>query len=202
MSYVVAVRAMCEFTARRGDLDLRFTPAPTALEGMAGHGAVTSRRGARYETEISLTGTWRTLTVRGRADGYDPVSNRLEEIKTYRGDLDAMPENHRALHWAQAKVYGHLICESRGLAEVTVALVYFDIDAERETVLTEVLTANALAAFFDAQCACFVDWAERETAHRDARDAALRALQFPHAQFRSGQRELAVAVYRAARDER
>ncbi|KVN26651.1 ATP-dependent DNA helicase [Burkholderia stagnalis] len=202
MSYVVAVRAMCEFTARRGDLDLRFTPAPTALEGIAGHGAVTSRRGARYETEIALMGTWGTLTVRGRADGYDPVSNRLEEIKTYRGSLDAMPANHRALHWAQAKVYAHLLCATRGLAEVDVALVYFDIVHERETVLSETLGADALAAFFAEQCACFVGWAERETAHRAARDAALRALQFPHARFRSGQRELAVAVYRAARDER
>ncbi|HDR9200962.1 TPA: ATP-dependent DNA helicase [Burkholderia vietnamiensis] len=201
MSYVVAVRAMCEFTARRGDLDLRFTPAPTALEGIAGHGAVTSARGARYETEIALAGTWGTLTVRGRADGYDPVANRLEEIKTYRGSLDAMPANHRALHWAQAKVYAHLMCATRGLAEIDVALVYFDIVSERETVLTETLRAEALAAFFAEQCACFVGWAEREAAHRAARDEALRALTFPHGQFRSGQRELAVSVYRAARDE-
>ncbi|MBE0632478.1 MAG: ATP-dependent DNA helicase, partial [Burkholderia vietnamiensis] len=201
MSYVVAVRAMCEFTARRGDLDLRFTPAPTALEGIAGHGAVTSARGARYETEIALAGTWGTLTVRGRADGYDPVANRLEEIKTYRGSLDAMPANHRALHWAQAKVYAHLMCATRGLAEIDVALVYFDIVSERETVLTETLSAEALAAFFAEQCACFVGWAEREAAHRAARDEALRALTFPHGQFRSGQRELAVSVYRAARDE-
>ena len=28
--YVVAVRALCEFTAKEGDLDLRFTPSPTA----------------------------------------------------------------------------------------------------------------------------------------------------------------------------
>ncbi|WP_179404979.1 ATP-dependent DNA helicase [Burkholderia guangdongensis] len=200
MSYVVAVRAMCEFTARRGDLDLRFTPAPTALEGIAGHGAVTSRRGAGYETEIPLSGAWHSLTVRGRADGYDPAANRLEEIKTYRGDLDAMPANHRALHWAQAKVYGHLLCAARGLAELTVALVYFDIVSEHETVLTDTLPAHALAAFFDEQCACFLAWAEREAAHRDARDAALRALTFPHRTFRTGQRALAVAAYRAARD--
>ena len=44
MTYVVAVRTLCEFTARRGDLDLRFTPAPSALEGIAGHQAVTARR--------------------------------------------------------------------------------------------------------------------------------------------------------------
>ncbi len=40
----------------------------------------------------------------------------------------------------------------------------------------------------------------QEEAHRFARNAALNALQFPHAQFRCGQRELAVSVYRAARD--
>ncbi|HWX12070.1 MAG TPA: ATP-dependent DNA helicase, partial [Trinickia sp.] len=106
MTYVVAVRALCEFTAKRGDLDLRFTPAPTALEGIEGHTAVAARRGPGYEAEIALTGAHRELTVRGRADGYDPADNRLEEIKTYRGELDAMPANHRALHWAQALMYG------------------------------------------------------------------------------------------------
>ena len=71
MSYTVAVRALCEFTARAGDLDLRFTPAPSALEGMAGHSLVQSRRGKDYETEISLAGEYRDLRVRGRADGFD-----------------------------------------------------------------------------------------------------------------------------------
>eukprot|EP01038_Epipyxis_sp_PR26KG_P000905 gene905-1268_t len=46
MTYTVAVRELCEFTAKQGDLDLRFTPAPTALEGMAGHAVAASRRGA------------------------------------------------------------------------------------------------------------------------------------------------------------
>ncbi|MDR3388589.1 MAG: DEAD/DEAH box helicase, partial [Rudaea sp.] len=200
MTYTVAVRAMCEFTARRGDLDLRFTPAPTSLEGMAGHVTVAGRRGGRYETEITLTGTHRGLTVRGRADGYDPVSNRLEEVKTHRGALERMPANHRALHWAQALVYGHLLCRARGLAELTVALVYFDIGSQKETLLTETHSARELEIFFVEQCERFLDWAVQEEAHRAARNAALSALQFPHGQFRSGQRELAVSVYRAARD--
>ncbi|MCS6511390.1 ATP-dependent DNA helicase [Burkholderia thailandensis] len=202
MSYVVAVRAMCEFTAREGDLDLRFTPAPSALEGIAGHATVASRRGAGYEKEVALSGEHRGLTVRGRADGYDPALNRVEEIKTHRGDLDRMPANQRALHWAQARVYGHLLCESRGLAQLSVALVYFDVGTLRETVLTETHTAATLKACFAEQCERFVDWAAREGAHRVARDTALRALAFPHARFRSGQRELAVAAYRAARDGR
>ncbi|MGF6779982.1 ATP-dependent DNA helicase [Paraburkholderia sp. GAS334] len=200
MTYVVAVRALCEFAAKRGDLDLRFTPAPTALEGIAGHATVSARRASGYESEITLTGTHRGLTVRGRADGYDPVLNRLEEVKTHRGDLDTMPANHRALHWAQARVYGHLLCQQRGLSSLDVTLVYFDIASQKETLLTEHHTGASLEAFFVDQCERFSDWAAREEAHRDARNAALAALQFPYRAFRSGQRELAVSVYRAARD--
>ena len=103
MQYSVAVRTLCEFTAKRGDLDLRFTPSPSAQEGMAGHHLVTSRRGPQYETEISLQGEFGPLAVRGRADGYDPLLHRLEEIKTHRGDLAKQPANHRELHWAQAR---------------------------------------------------------------------------------------------------
>jgi DNA excision repair protein ERCC-2 len=200
MNYVVAVRALCEFTARRGDLDLRFTPAPTSLEGMAGHLTVAGRRTSSYETEIALTGTHRSLAVRGRADGFDPVARRLEEIKTHRGDLARMPANHRTLHWAQALVYGHLLCRARGLPGLDVALVYFDIGSQKETVLTQTHTARELEIFFVEQCESFLDWAVQEDAHRVARNAALGTLQFPHGQFRSGQRELAVSVYRAARD--
>ncbi|SIO54123.1 ATP-dependent DNA helicase [Paraburkholderia phenazinium] len=200
MTYVVAVRALCEFTAKRGDLDLRFTPAPTAAEGIAGHATVAGRRADDYEAEITLTGVHRSLTVRGRADGYDPVLNRIEEVKTYRGDLAAMRDNHRALHWAQALVYGHLLCHSRGLTEVHVALVYFDIASQKETVLSQLHTAASLEAFFVEQCERFIGWATQEEAHRNARNAALGTLAFPHAEFRSGQRELAVSVYRAARD--
>ncbi len=67
--YQVAVRALCEFSAKRGDLDLRFTPSPSALEGIAGHTLVTSRRPAHYQREVALDGRYRHLQVRGRADG-------------------------------------------------------------------------------------------------------------------------------------
>ncbi|SAL79599.1 DNA repair helicase [Caballeronia terrestris] len=196
--YVVAVRALCEFTAKRGDLDLRFTPSPTALEGIAGHAAVTARRPPGYQTEVALTDIHGPLRVRGRADGYDPAANQLEEIKTYRGKLDAMPANHRHLHWAQARVYGWLLCKKRGLAEIRVALVYFDIASQKETVFVETQSAEALRVHFVDQCERFIAWAAQEIAHRGARDAALTALAFPHASFRPGQRELAAAVYRSA----
>lgn len=196
-SYGVAVRALCEFTAKVGDLDLRFTPSPTALEGMAGHRTVVARRGEAYQAEVALSGDYLRLKVRGRADGYDPLLNQLEEVKTYRGDLSAMPANHRQLHWAQAKIYGWLLCQQMKLGDVTLALVYFNIVSEQETLFRERYTATTLQGFFNEQCAIFLQWAQQEMTHTHARNKALNALQFPHAGFRTGQRVLAESVYKA-----
>jgi len=197
LSYSVAVRALCEFTAKVGDLDLRFTPSPSAQEGIAGHRTVASRRSAHYQNEVALEGDYQQLKVRGRADGYDPDANRLEEVKTYRSDLGAQPANHRQLHWAQAKVYGWLMCQKLGLTDIDVALVYFDIVGEGETLLNQRFQAAELQAFFNQQCALFLGWARQEMQHREARDAAAQTLGFPHADFRPGQRTLAESVYKA-----
>lgn len=198
MKYLVAVRALCEFTAKHGDLDLRFTPSPSAQEGIAGHALVAARRGEGYQAEVSLEGDYKTLRVRGRADGYDLASNLLEEVKTYRGDLHTIPDNQRDLHWAQAKIYGWLLCQEKGLNGINLALVYLDIASLQETPLTEHFTAASLKEYFQAQCERFLAWADQELAHRLARDAALEALAFPHDSFRPGQRELAEAVYKTA----
>ena len=198
VAVAVAVRALCEFTAKEGDLDLRFTPAPTAVQGIAGHVEVTSRRGPRYEREVSLVGSHRHLNVRGRADGYDPVLNRLEEIKTHRGDVERIPHNHHQLHWAQAKVYAWLMCQKLGLESMLVALVYFNITSQKETVFSEQHDAASLRLFFEALCERFIDWADRETTYRNARDSALLTLDFPHGEFRKGQRVLSEAVYKAS----
>lgn len=197
MSYSVAVRALCEFTGKVGDLDLRFTPSPSAQEGIVGHRTVASRRNAHYQNEVALEGEYQQLKVRGRADGYDPDSNRLEEVKTYRGDLAAQPANHRQLHWAQVKVYGWLMCQKLGLSEIDLALVYFDIVGEGETLLNQRFDAPDLEQFFNQQCALFLDWARQEMQHREARNAGAQSLAFPHADFRTGQRTLAESVYKA-----
>ncbi len=196
--YVVAVRALCDFTAKRGDLDLRFTPSPSALEGMAGHRMVAMRRPAHYQTEVSLSGEYQNLRVRGRADGYDAELGQLEEVKTFRGDLAAMRENHRELHWAQLKVYGHLLCQKEALTGLKLALVYFNVATQDETLIVESHSAAELQAFFEDQCERFSAWAQQEQLHRTARDQALTSLAFPHDSFRPGQRDLAEAVYKSA----
>ena len=211
--HAVSVRNLCEFAAKVGDLDLRFTPSPSAQQGREGHQLVASRRPPGHEAEVTLTGTYtavangvegtaaddaaNTLRVSGRADGYDPATNMLEEVKTFRGSVAAIAPNHRALHWAQLKVYGWLMCQSRALPHVTLSLVYFDVVDQTEHSILEDWLATDLQAFFDSLCARFLVWAQSEQAHRQLRDAALQAMEFPQLPFRPGQRDLAGGVYRA-----
>ncbi|MBO9549430.1 ATP-dependent DNA helicase [Pseudomonas sp.] len=197
MSYRVAVRALCEFSAKVGDLDLRFTPSPTAQEGIEGHRRVVARRAVGYEAEVALEGEYQGLQVRGRADGYDPAANRLEEIKTYRGDLARQPANHRQLHWAQAKVYAWLLCQARQLPAIEVALVYLDVDNDCQTLISEHYRANELQGFFETQCQRFLAWAQAQQQRLAERDQGLQALGFPYPQFRQGQRQLAETLYKA-----
>jgi DNA excision repair protein ERCC-2 len=197
-TYTVSVRELCEFTAKRGDLDRRFTPTATALEGLMGQSAVANRRGPDYETEIALEGQCGPLRVRGRADGYDPRRRCLEEIKTIRGHPDAIPENRRLLHWAQLQTYGALFCRVRNLTEIALVLVYFDVASQTEVELQQLYGAAELDAILAQRCGAFEAWAQQEAQHRSARDAALKELAFPQAAFRAGQRNLAEAVYRAA----
>jgi len=193
---VVAVRALCDFAARTGDLDLRFTPSPSGSEGVAGHGEVTARRGPAYQREVPLSLDCNGLRVQGRADGWDPDLRRLEEIKTHRGDPQRIGANQRELHRAQAMVYGHMLCTQLGLDGLEIAIIYFNIDTQQETPVSRWHAADELRAHFDALCARYRSWALAERAHRVARDSHLRAMPLPFASWRHGQRELAEAVYR------
>ena len=199
---MISVRTLCELTAKKGSLDQRFTPSPSALEGMMGHQTVTSRRSYSYRTEVSLTGEFLNIYVRGRADGYDPELNQLEEIKTYKGHLDRMPENHRQLHWAQAKIYGYLMCEERDLSNIKIALIYYNVTSKDETPFIEEFSATELKNFFEHHCELLQAWAEQELAHRASRNNQLSDITFPHPEFRTGQRKLAESVYKTAKLER
>lgn len=198
----ISVRELCAFGAKRGDLDLRFTPAPTAEEGMAGHAAVATRRSAGYQKEIRIELQHGDLRVRGRADGLQPHPLRLEEIKTHRGDLARMPENHRELHWAQLKLYAAQLCIDKDLAELPTALVYYDVDRQRETAIPRLFSRDELHSFATQLCDDYRIWEEAQQAHRQRRDAALARMRFPHADFHAGQRRFAEAIYRGVRDGR
>ena len=151
-----------------------------------------SRRGAGYRAEVALSGGYQSLRVRGRADGYDPAQQRIDEVKTFKGRLDRQPASHRHLHWAQAKVYGWLLCEQEQLAHIDVALVYLDVGTQQETVFTEHCSATDLRQHFEAQCQRFI--ATGPNSRWPTAPPAMRhwpPWRFRFGDFRTGQRPLA-----------
>jgi DNA excision repair protein ERCC-2 len=198
----VSVRTLCDFTARSGDLDRRFAPAASALEGIAGHITVARRRGPGYEAEVAVAGTLAGLSVRGRADGFDAAARRVDEVKVVRrimpGAAPASPAR-QALHRAQARAYAALLARHRDLPAVEVALVYHELATQRDTVVAEIASREALESELAARCAAYRDWARQQARHRAARDDWLARLRFPHGGWRDGQRRLAAAVHRTVR---
>jgi len=195
-THKVSVRTLCEFAARKGDLDLRYTPAPTSAEGITGHAEVQARRGPRYQSERPLAGQCGNLLISGRADGWDPITGRLEEIKTHLGDLSRVRSAQRHLHRAQLRVYGALMCREDKRKSIELALIYYDIGKDRETPVIETASADTLWQELEQLCTLYAGWAEQEQVHRDARNHSLSALTFPFADFRPQQRALSETVYK------
>jgi DNA excision repair protein ERCC-2 len=194
----VSVRALCEFAAKRGHLDHRFTPAPSASEGHFAHRWVQARRPGHYLSELPLSAEFSGIQVRGRADGYDPNLNRLEEIKTRVTHAVPVPAEQTTLHWAQAKVYAAMVALARDLENVEVALIYVDLGEFKERIVCQRHSREALLQFAIELANFYQDWYGQQLAHRLRRDRLLAQLPFAFASYRKGQHELAQAVYRNA----
>ncbi len=120
-----------------------------------------SRRAAMATTtkpKSALTGEYGALRVGGRADGYDPAKPISSKSSRPTAAISSgMPANHRHLHWAQVKIYGWLMCQlPASSTDIKLALVYFDVVSQRETVLVEQHSAPALREFFEQQCDRFL----------------------------------------------
>src|SRR5690606_27634672 len=102
VSYRVAVRALCEFTAKQGDLDLRFPPPPPSPGGSAANGPAAARRAEGHERGGALEGPYRNLQPGGRAAGAAPAAERPEAVRPCRAARTRQPDYPRQWRWAQA----------------------------------------------------------------------------------------------------
>lgn len=194
----VSVKTLAEFAAKSGSLDRRFTPSPTAQEGIAGHQEVVLRRPPHYQKEMSLTIQYEGLLIRGRADGYDSEAHCLEEIKTFYGDFEKLPDNHRQLHWAQARLYGWMYCRQHQRNGITLALIYFDLHNQREYRVEEHFTLPELVAYGEDLAEVYWQWQQQINARQQQLSQWIDELAFPYGSFRSAQRQMAESVYKAA----
>lgn len=209
MSFSVSVGHLAQFVHRGGDIGPRGAPSVTALEGLRRQQRAQRGEGARYRSEVRLGGCWSDgevlLEIAGRADGLqeDEETVRLEEMKTHRGDVEAMRQRDGRAHDAQLLLYGALWEQARGAddaRDLELELVYLDADTDACTRRPLSHDREALAAFLEETCRAYAAWLRAERQRRTARDALLEDLAFPAGAFRPGQRTLARQVWRTLSD--
>ncbi|MGB1140261.1 MAG: hypothetical protein ACPG1A_05135, partial [Halioglobus sp.] len=196
----LSVTDLARFCHRSGDIDHRFTPSPTGAQGIAGHQRIYRRRPATYQDEYAVELRRKIgeidLLLRGRADGFDATHSLVEEIKTCRVAPDAIPEAVAELQLAQGRLYAAIIAQSQDLEAMGVRVTWLNIDSDEEHSRTEQYTRQELEDFLDDSLEQFTGWLQQVASLRAQRDASLHQLEFPHGQFRQGQRDIAELVYK------
>lgn len=205
-----SVGHVADFVHASGDLGGRGGPIVSPLEGLRRQQAHQADLGSRYLREVVLEGHWREgnveLVVAGRADGIDLSGSEpvVEEIKTYRGDLASLRAQRGSVHDAQVALYAALYIRSAAASALTTRVRYVDADANADAESARDVERRwsraELEQFFVGTCSAYVRWLREEAAWRQQRNASLEHLTFPHGGFRSGQRALAAAVWRALGD--
>lgn len=190
--------ARCESAERCGGISENTEPDSAGPDDEAG---------VSVETTLSCLCTVESTCVElvGRVDIVDLNRRRLTEIKTTLVPAEHLPEGQRDLQWAQLLLYGFIFLtstESKSLnAEpLELELLHVNIRADSKTSEVRQLSREALTLHATTALIQFVRWLQRVEERRDRLKLSATSLKFPHGEFRPGQRHMAAAVYRAARD--
>lgn len=194
------MREFVEFILRSGDIDTRFLSAKRAQEGIRLHQKLQGAYPPSFQSEVFLEGDYPhlgyTLHFEGRADGLEEASHTIDEIKSTLYSEQSLREKPNPLHWAQLKFYGWMYGEKRGLEEVHLRLSYIHVETEEVFSPEKTHSVAELRDFVGEVVARFWKIQELINDFEKIRDQSIAALEFPYPQYRRGQRQMAVAVYR------
>ncbi|MCH5287346.1 MAG: hypothetical protein J1E43_07985 [Christensenellaceae bacterium] len=198
----LSVRTLVEFTLHGEDLYPSGGSLRDMQEGMFGHKGRQKQLGDGWQAEVPLSldipleDDELILRLGGRMDAFcDGEVPIIEEIKLSQGKEP--PQVPYPAHRMQAVCYGHMLCLDRGVSRVTVRVAYVDKKGRIRAQFDEELSAEECREAFLSVLEPYVRRTKQVRAHRRARDASLRALQFPFETYRAGQRDMAVQVYTA-----
>ncbi len=202
----IAVRDLVAHVMRSGDLSHDFLASTRPLDAIRIHQKIQQSRPESYTPEVTVSHQIETelfdLTIGGRIDGVYPDSTPvvIEEIKTTTHSLDDLAENKNPLHWGQVKCYACIYAGDRNLNAVDTRLTYFQVDSGEIREFQQRFSAYELELFFQELVSHYMHWAHTVVSWETMRDESIRNLQFPFADYRPGQRQMAVEVYRTIKN--
>ncbi|MFC6255127.1 helicase C-terminal domain-containing protein [Secundilactobacillus hailunensis] len=201
----LGIRELVEFTLRSGDLNASMNSMNTALEGARIHRMLQKSRGKHYQKEYSLEHevklAGRPYLIHGRADGVilNGEDTLIEEIKTSDAAFEDLTENTLTLYWGQVKMYAYILMTDEQLDQLTLQLTYYRRTTEEVTTRQITYTLAEATTFFKAVTSEYATWLKLQADLRHSRNTSIKNLPFPFDHYRTGQRELAVSVYKAIR---
>lgn len=205
---VISIRNLVEFVLMSGDLDSRFTGSNRAIEGTKAHQKVQKSYGEEYTPEVTLKYSFEyenyNMTVQGRADGILIQDDNviIDEIKSTTIPLDLLDENKNVTHWRQAKCYGYIYAMENNLDTINIQLTYYNLDTEEVRKFRKNFSFKELEMFFYQLINDYYSWIDTLENWKLQRDISIKEIEFPFKEYRKGQRELAIAVYRTIREEK
>ena len=200
-----SVRRVAEFVHRRGNLYDRVAESTTAEEGRAAQRHVQSERGEDYASEVAVSHELRAdgvaLLISGRADGVETLDTNtvlVEEIKASRSGADELLARAGSHIWAQAMLYAAILANDQRYPQpdwlLRIVVVHPD-QPHHQSQRERRASREELAEFLAHTCRDLHAWLCEQHAHRLRRNAALRALAWPHAAYRPYQRAALRAVH-------
>ncbi|MGL5312367.1 MAG: ATP-dependent DNA helicase [Peptostreptococcaceae bacterium] len=204
----VSIRSLVEFIMRYGSIDNRYVGSVKAIEGIRGHQKIQKSYGDNYSAEVPLKYNidyeGLNISVEGRVDGILIENDKviIDEIKTTTKDLLLIDEDYNPLHWAQAKCYGYIYCVQNNLEEIDIQITYYNIDTKATRILRKTYSLIDLDKFFFWLLEEYKYWAVLEGDWIEKRNVSIKKLNFPFEDYRPGQRELAVRVYKSIVDSK
>ncbi|NNL77329.1 MAG: ATP-dependent DNA helicase, partial [Desulfobacterales bacterium] len=198
----IAVRDLVAHVLRSGDLSFEFLSSARPVDAIRIHQKIQQSRPANYNAEVAVSHQVETdlfqLTIGGRIDGIYHESDGvlIEEIKTTTRSLAYFKTHENPIHWGQAKTYAYIYALDQDLDEIDTQLTYFQVDTGEIQNFKKHFTLKELEDFFQELVANYLKWAETVVRWEILRDKSIGELQFPFGNYRPGQREMAVDVYR------
>ncbi|MET3194631.1 ATP-dependent DNA helicase [Bacillus sp. OAE603] len=202
----VSVRSLVEYAHKSGSIDIGYQNTVSLVDGTKAHQKIQNLYNESDFKERMTSGTIKyedlTFQIEGRCDGllFRNEKYIIEEIKSTAKDLSLYHENSYPVHWAQAKVYGYLICKELNLEYISIQLTYVNIHTEVKKRFLLAFSQQELYEFVQNVFKIYYPFAKWKYDHIEKRNDSIKELRFPFPSFRNGQRKLAGAVYQSIQD--
>ena len=205
--HAVNVRTLAETYYEGGDLFSDLKAIDRMQEGLKGHLLIETNYPPEYRSEVPVryecpvSGV--SLLVQGRIDGLMLRDNQctVEEIKTTRMNPSLISDTDYPVHWAQAEIYAFIMAEKEALNQVTVRLLYVNLNGDRAA-FTRTYAREKLNHLFYEYASVYASRLRDQDEWKTNAYPHMAEFPFPFTEYRAGQREMALHAYTAIKNRK